>query len=431
MTPEKLDRIPKLRHKILDKNLRQLEEEGLFVFPSLLSDAEDVTWKQAVIQSTKESYQTGNIVGFMGYQKERLVIRSRFSSNDTDYFFQYLLEKVLDIPNIVNFNTNADEETKAFRLMVFVFPYYLKQALRKGLYKTYVHRKYNDINVKGSVDIASHLKTNVPLTGNIAYKTREMTFDNSLMQLIRHTIEFINNLSYGRPILGVVKKEVQQILSSTDSYHYFERRAIISENIKKPLRHAYYTEYRQIQRLCLMILLHQKHGIGSGKQQIQGILFDSAWLWEEYINLIVSDTFYHPLNKAGKGGQRLFSSDKNKIGLIYPDFISKDTKSRVIADAKYKPIENIGNKDYLQVLAYMFRFDAKRAYYFYPEAGSNSDFPLLMNQGTTFERNVRPREDVSITKLGFLIPREALTYEQFKTKMKISEKDFQNRLLMP
>lgn len=36
----------------------------------------------------------------------------------------------------------------------------------------------------------------------------------------------------------------------------------------------------------------------------------------------------------------------NKTDLIYPDFISND-EGRIIADAKYKPIDNIGNRDYL------------------------------------------------------------------------------------
>lgn len=40
--------------------------------------------------------------------------------------------------------------------------------------------------------------------------------------------------------------------------------------------------------------------------------------------------FYHPMNKATKGSQRLF--DHNR-GLIYPDFISRDSEVRVIADA--------------------------------------------------------------------------------------------------
>lgn len=63
------------------------------------------------------------------------------------------------------------------------------------------------------------------------------------------------------------------------------------------------------------------------------------------------------MNKGRRGAQRLFGGN---VGLLYPDFISRDKDARIIADAKYKPIDNIGNKDYLQVLAYMFRFDAKR-----------------------------------------------------------------------
>ena len=53
------------------------------------------------------------------------------------------------------------------------------------------------------------------------------------------------------------------------------------------------------------------------------------------------------MNKRRKGAQRLFDGN---IGLIYPDFISKNATNRIIADAKYKPLGNIGNKDYLQVL---------------------------------------------------------------------------------
>lgn len=37
------------------------------------------------------------------------------------------------------------------------------------------------------------------------------------------------------------------------------------------------------------------------------------------------------------------------------------TENHVIEDVKYKPMGNIGKKDYLQALAYMFRFDAKKA----------------------------------------------------------------------
>ena len=59
---------------------------------------------------------------------------------------------------------------------------------------------------------------------------------------------------------------------------------------------------------------------------------------------------------------------------------------RIIADAKYKPIDNIGNRDYLQVLAYMFRFDAKAGYYLYPEAEGSDDLKLWLNRGSTYEK---------------------------------------------
>ena len=128
------------------------------------------------------------------------------------------------------------------------------------------------------------------------------------------------------------------------------------------------------------------------------------------------------MNKGGTGAQRLFS---NNVGLIYPDFISRNEENRIIADAKYKPIDNIGNKDYLQVLAYMFRFDAKEGYYFYPEATGNDDLQLWMNKGSTFEANVTARDDVCIIKHGLKIPVDTESYAAFASQMKNSEIQFQ------
>ena len=96
----------------------------------------------------------------------------------------------------------------------------------------------------------------------------------------------------------------------------------------------------------------------------------------------------------------------------------------MITDAKYKPIDNIGNRDYLQVLAYMFRFDAKTGYYLYPEAGDSDDLILRMNQGSSYEANVSPRDDISITKHGLKIPVDAPNYSVFVTRMELAEREF-------
>lgn len=410
-----------LTKRIADKTLDQLEREGIFVFPEVLNDAEDITRKQMIIWSENNKYCSGNVMGFLGYGDERLIIESRFCGNGEDYFFQYLLENVLEFPNILDLVSDANLDNRLYKFLLFLFPQYLKAAMRKGLFKKYIRHQYNDGNVKGSIDISRHIRKNTPFIGNIAYSRREFSYDNSLTELIRHTIEFINSKHYGNKILRLVKDEVKLVIDATPQYEPYDRQKIIEQNKKNPIRHAYYREYLALQRLCILILRHQKHHIGSGNKQIYGILFDGSWLWEEYVNSLIGDVFYHPMNKGGKGAQRLF---ERSVGLIYPDFISRETNPRIIADSKYKPIENIGNKDYLQVLAYMFRFDSKMGYYLYPEAKGLGDQTLRMNRGTTYEGNVQPREDVRITKHGLKIPVDASDYTDFVEKMKNSEKEF-------
>ena len=413
--------ISALAEKIADKTLDQLEREGVFVFPEYIDDAEDITRDQMILQSVNDSYRSGNVMGFIGCGNERLIIESRFSGEEDDFFFQYLLDRVLDFPNLVDLETDANQDNRLFNFLLFLFPYYLKTAMRKGLFKKYIRHNYNDGNVKGTIDIARHIEKNTPFTGNVAYSQREFSYDNSLMELVRHTIEFIKRKPYGSKILIKVKDEVKLVIDATPGYEPYDRQKIIDQNKKNAVRHAYFREYLALQRLCLLILRHQKHQIGSGSKQTYGILFDGAWLWEEYVHSLIEDIFYHPMNKGGKGAQRLFEGN---IGLIYPDFISRDNEARIIADAKYKPIDNIGNRDYLQVLAYMFRFDAKAGFYLYPEAEGLDDLKLRMNQGSTYESNVMPRDDISITKHGLKIPTDAADYDGFVARMKINEKEF-------
>ena len=142
------DEVRLITKKVLDKTLGQLEKEGVFVFPELLKDAEDITKEQIILQSVNDCYRSSNVMGFLGYGKERLIIKSRFSTVENDYFFQYLIENVLEIPNVLDLNTDANQDNRLFNLLLFLFPYYLKIAMRKGLFKTYIKSslKYVPLN---------------------------------------------------------------------------------------------------------------------------------------------------------------------------------------------------------------------------------------------------------------------------------------------
>ena len=408
---------------ILNKSLNQLDAEGLFIFPEAIKKVEDLTRDQMILQEFNGKYRTGNVMGFIGYGKERLIIQSRFCNDKEDYFLSYLLERVLNIPNIVSLDADTSSDKRLLNFLLFIFPKYLENAIRKGLYKQYIHKKYNDTNIKGKIDIPRHLTKNTPFIGSIAYSQRLFSYDNMLMELIRHTIEFIKSKSYGSIILSDIKEELKLIVNATQSYRTCDRQKIIEQNKKNSIRHAYFREYSALQRLCILILKSEKHDIGSGIQNSYGILFDGAWLWEEYINILLSSHFYHPKNKSKFGAHQLFSDGK---GLIYPDFISKSTDPRLIVDAKYKPIENIRGRDYLQVLAYMYRFDASKGYYIYPDSEGQVPLVLNLNKGSTYENNVSARNDVNIIKLGFKIPNKSADYDDFKMQIHESELVLQN-----
>ncbi len=243
------------------------------------------------------------------------------------------------------------------------------------------------------------VKKNTPFIGNIAYSQREYSYDNYLMELVRHTIEFMKKTPCGSLLLGTVKDEVKQVVGTTPGYRIGDRRKIIDQNIKNVVRHAYYHEYRSLQQLCILILRNEQHQYGNGTRNVYGILFD--------------------------GAQRLFDGNH---GLIYPDFIGKDAGERIIADAKYKPWNNISGKDYLQILAYMFRFDAKRGYYLYPEATHQADVSLRLNRGMTYEDNVSPRNDVLVIKCGLQIPDGAKDYADFVARMEENETAFRDKI---
>ncbi len=414
------DDIKDLVEKIENKSLLQLEREGVFLFPECIEKSDDLTSEQIPLQRVGNSYRTGNVLGFLGYGNQHLVICSRFTSDGNDFFLQYLLSRVMALPNLLNWQTSANQDPPFFNFLVFLFPHYLKKAMRKGGFKQYVSHKYNNANPKGVVDIARHMNENTPFLGQVAYRLREFSYDNDLMELIRHTIEFIKRKSYGNSLLFRVKDEVQAVTEMTAGYRSGDLHKIIEKNRKKPIRHAYFHEYRLLQRLCLMILQNDKHQYGTGLQQMYGILFDGAWLWEEYIHLLVEEHFYHPRNKSKEGVEYLFSGS----GDIYPDFIGKNQNQRIIADAKYKPIENIRGKDYLQLLAYMFRFDCKHGFYFYPEKEEYTVTDYYLNQGCHIENNVEPRSDVRVTKLGFRVPQAVNSYDEFSREIKETEDQF-------
>ena len=412
---------PKLSQALLDRTLDNLsKEDNIFIFPNDLKNSPDLEKDQKIFETVNQKIKTGNVIGFLGCSQERLTISSRFSDESNDYFLHYLLQKVFHI-NLTSLDVALSREDRLYQLLMYLFSKYLQAALRKGLYKEYHRFSHNDSHVKGVIDVRNHIKKNLPFTGNIAYTTREFTYDNPLMQLVRHTIEYIKNQkSIGQGVLdnlSTSRENVAEIVRVTPSYKLADRAKIIRGNQSKPIRHAYFHEYRKLQELCLMILNQEKHGLGYQDQKIHGILFDVAWLWEEYVHTLLPKDFIHPRNKEKLGGISVFSVGKRKV---YPDFYQEELK--IVLDAKYKKLEltekGINREDLFQLISYSYILKAEKAGLVFPSEDKviDNEIGKLAGYGALLK------------KWSIQIPQNFSSYREFCEMMENSEEIFKRNI---
>ena len=408
---------PKLSQALLDRTLDNFSREGnIFIFPNDLTHTPDLDKDQKIFETVNQEIKTGNVVGFLGYGQERLTISSRFSDESNDHFLHYLLQKVLNI-NLTSLDVGLSPEDKLYQLLIYLFPKYLEAAMRKGLYKEYQRFSHNDSHIKGVIDVVNHLKKNLPFTGNIAYTTREFTYDNTMMQLIRHTIEYIKNQKSFGVLLDSNRENIIEITRVTSAYKLADRAKIIRGNQSKPIRHAYFHEYRKLQELCLMILNQEKHGLGYQEQKIHGILFDVSWFWEEYVYTLLPKGFIHPRNKDKTDGISVFSNRERKV---FPDFYHKELK--IVLDAKYKELEftekGINREDLFQLISYSYILKAEKASLVFPSKHKvvDNEIGKLAGYGAMLK------------KLSIQIPQKASSYNEFYEMLGKSEKIFQNNI---
>ena len=237
-----------------------------------------------------------------------------------------------------------------------------------------------------------------------------------MTQLIRHTIEFMQTRKYGQAVLNIdseTKENVKSIVEHTPLYNRGERKSVVSRCLRMRA-HPYYTEYGPLQKLCLQILRMEEVKYGESADEIYGILFDGAWLWEEYVNTILGGLgFAHPENKLKSGAIFLFDDHSGKR---YPDFYDNE----IVLDAKYKPlgcynkVSDVDKDDVHQVMAYMTALELSKGGFVAPLEQKQEKVPTA--------RLVHSTATLSI--FGVEISKSATSYADFCEAMKENEHDF-------
>ena len=415
-----------------NKKIKYLKENNLFIL-SKNSFKDDIENSDIIeLDEVNNKIYSNNIMGFIGYNDTQIKITSRFTPNsDKDYFLHYMLQKVLCL-NIFDLQHSTDKDD-SFDFLIYMFLDLFQKAIRQGIFKSYQNREYNDANVRGVIDINRHIKNNIPFNGKIAYNTREYSYDNNITQLIRHTIEYINTKNRG--ILNInedIKSGVFQIIEATKRYDKNKRQSIINKNLKK-LNHPYFYEYEPLRKICIQILRHEELKYGREENKIYGILFDGAYLWEEYIYTILKDLdFLHPRNKEKTDGINLL----NKKWTVYPDFYNYN--KQIVLDTKYKMLnkdnDKIDRSDKHQIISYVYTLGAKIGGFVYPSENKEFSFDNIGILNREYNKNILEDYGPSIFKYAFLIPNKKSNKENFenindfKKEIEKSENDFKEKI---
>ncbi|HFI0567028.1 TPA: guanosine 5'-monophosphate oxidoreductase [Streptococcus suis] len=393
-----------LVEKLSNRTLKQLAGEDFLLFPPNINQSSDLRAEQSIFELRNGQWRTCNLAGFLAGQGESMTIRSRFSLDDgDDFFLQYMLETVLHY-NVTKHRLNSQRNQSFYDLLVFLFPYYLNQAMSKGIYKEYVRNNYNDSHLRGRIDISRHIRQNALFTGRIAYQTREFSFDNPVNQLIRHTIEKIcHHHAFILDTEPTIREHVQVIRQLTPSYSLMDRETVLLKNNNSPLRHSYFEEYGHLQELCIRILQEEKIHFGNQEQHINGFLVDIAWLWEEYIGKVTNWEHY------GRGSNlKTLHLFKNPVhSPRYPDFIYQG----IPIDTKYKRFLDSRN-DYNQLTTYVHILQAKQGGFIQPstEKSGLEEIGELSGLGG------------KLFSYYFQIPQAYTGYDDFCQQMKNEEK---------
>ncbi|WP_213355301.1 McrC family protein [Enterococcus casseliflavus] len=407
--------------KLINHDLKSLDRQKFIIFPQHINESNDLKEDNMIFQSRNGKIWTCNVVGIFSGSKDELRINSRFSNRtiNEDYFLRYMLQKVLNY-NVIEDSISSSEKMSYYNMLIFLFPYYLEEAMRKGVYKEYVKRQYNNTNISGTIDVARHVRSNIPFIGNVAYRTREFSYDNKLTQLVRHTIEKIQNeYQYILNNNDSIKNYVSLIKQTTTTYSKLKRFEVLQSNIMHPIRHSYYAEYAALQRLCIQILSEEKSGFDSDHQQIHGIIIDISWLWEEYIGKVTG--WKHYGRNIELATINLFQNSRRSPR--YPDF----SVGNLPIDTKYKKNLDTRN-DYNQMTTYIHIMNKEK-------------------KGKIRGGFIQPTSDVNPEKHGykklgilcgfggemftykFFIPQEASTYSEFLNRIRIVEEELKKEFI--
>ena len=327
---------------------------------------------------------TGNLMGVLCFRDHttgdavQVEILSRFDSGNNNYFLNYLLSKALDVA--IGSETVVAQRASVLDLLLdVVFVRRFGEAAKYGLLRQYRTLRNNDWNFKGRLDVSRHLRENQPIPHGVAYVNREIDLDVPVNRMLLHAAMIVRrrrpDLFDGNGDAMDALRILRTAIPDPDDL----RTVLACRDCRESITHPFYREvWEPLRQIARMILEDEKWQLfqENAEEEVSGVVFDGAWLWEEYLATVLSGCGYeHCVRDQGESNKFMSLKNENnghKVAPMYPDFVRKENDRYVaLADAKYKRF--LQRDDRLQMIAYSFIYDTRVVSIIYPPTDVNCD----------------------------------------------------------
>ncbi len=375
---------------------------------------------------------TGNIVGSVKIDGQRLTISSRFG----EHFLKYIISDADGFLEIKEKGAINDEEHSYKWLLLYLWKVKLQKAYRLGIPKSYTSQQSLLTKFRGNVDLV-HYELNKDLAKFLC-NYKEHSYNNSTTQLIAAVI----NKNINHDFLSSMRSICSAFITAVDGVIPKKIRKL---NEVKHFSNPYYSDYNIVIDLSKKLLMDESLDFGDNNR-FSGFLFDVSMLFEYFIRKQLSSI--PRIDLLGKFGKELTipTCGVKQERKLEPDLVFQIGDATYVFDVKYKrydPLYGVKREDLFQMHTYVGRYanqyhDINACGFIYPMEEKRYNelvklYPSLFSDNHTIKDTIMvSQQRIDFFVIFLLIPEGNNTFaEKFYKCCEAFRNDMKNNLNIP
>ncbi len=302
------------------------------------------------------------------------------------------------------------------------------EADKYGLPRKTVKRTHQGMQIHGHLNVR---KSILPFftKKNVISEYREKEIDDVIGRIVYKAYDILANKETG---LQGLPPQVQESINDLYTLYHKQQIKVTDHEYLSIQYKSIYQSWKPLVDFSWQIIKHRGFDPERNVDGEYAMFFDMAEIWEAYIGKILEKNFFHCTEQ--NSNIRLFKDEQEKeFQRIIPDYISRDwtnEKATAIGDAKYMDLLEKTNllgeqtySVYYKTIMYMYRFNAKKGFIFYPRKTSDTEDSIK-----TF--TIGGENKGALYMIGLNIPqnKDDMNYADYQKMIKKEEENFRNHV---